>query len=165
MDEEYAPEKEKGEWSDMDWFLIAPDNFLLQFWNELISILIIYSLILAPLVLVNPQIFADCNDGNYRDCESVTKGQSTLFSWDLIVDCIFFIDILAKFFQANGDNRTMRSIVCYYFFTTFVFDVIATLPSLIMSWDNLDLYWLKLFRLIHFAKITRPLELFCDYAL
>lgn len=46
------------------------DNFVLFLWNEFISLLIIYSLIVAPLVLVFPEIFANCNNGKYRDCES-----------------------------------------------------------------------------------------------
>jgi hypothetical protein len=87
------------------------------------------------------------------------------YDLDIAIDYVYSFDIILTFLKASDKRTTITSIATGYIFTTFVFDIVATIPSLILSWDNLDLYWLKLFRLVHYKMLNRPLELFCDYYL
>ena len=62
-------------------------------------------------------------------------------------------------------NKDLSSIATHYVTTAFFFDVIATVPSLLIFNESLPYFWLKLFRLCHFFRITEPLSLILSFLL
>lgn len=73
------------------------------------------------------------------------------------VDVFLTIEIVLKFFKATPTNRDFKNIALSYIFSTFIFDVVATMPGLFQYHGDLSYYWLKCFRLVHFYRINGPL--------
>mgnify|MGYP002630811994 CR=1 FL=1 len=89
----------------------------------------------------------------------------TLRNIELFIDIFMLIDIVANFFKWTRATKTLAAIAESYLKSgAFFADVLATLPGL-CNGENYNLYALKAFRLVHFFRITRPLELFLDIVL
>jgi hypothetical protein len=77
-----------------------------------------------------------------------------------IIDVIFFGDIVVKFFTAYYYDVKLVThpfrIAKRYFFSFFLFDIIATLPTM-LSYQNESIYFLKMFRFVRLAHIISPL--------
>lgn len=84
--------------------------------------------------------------------------QKNLNSIERVLDIIFLIEILLNFLKRTMANKDLRTIATNYVFGTFIFDVIATVPNLIFLDEGLPYFYLKLFRLVHFFRITEPLQ-------
>lgn len=65
---------------------------------------------------------------------------------------------MLNFVKRTRALKKLRAIAVNYLTSFFIFDVISTIPNLINN-ESFDFYWLKLFRLIHFMRLTKPLEL------
>ena len=53
----------------MAWYLIDTDKTPTKVWNFLISLMTIYTLIVTPYIMVNQQVYQDCNDSNNNPVE------------------------------------------------------------------------------------------------
>ena len=82
----------------------------------------------------------------------------------MIIDILFFIEILMNFVKRTNINRTLDQISWKYLRGFFIFDVLATIPELFIG-ESLKFYWLKCFRLIHFMRLCDPLVLIMKYIL
>jgi hypothetical protein len=51
------------------WYLIEPDNILIQIWNEFIKLCLIYNFLMIPFVLTFPEVLTTCKEPKYGDCE------------------------------------------------------------------------------------------------
>jgi hypothetical protein len=76
----------------------------------------------------------------------------------MAIDIIYFIEILLNFVKRTRAHKELSTIGYNYLTGFFVFDVIATIPELFNN-EEMDLYYLKIFRIIHFIKLTQPLHM------
>ena len=74
------------------------------------------------------------------------------------IDIIYLFEIMLNFVKRTRALKKIQAIAVNYLTSFFIFDVIATIPNLINN-ESFDFFWLKLFRLIHFMRLTKPLEL------
>jgi hypothetical protein len=77
---------------------------------------------------------------------------------ELAIDIIYFIEICLNFVKRTRAHKELSTIGYNYLTGFFIFDVISTLPELFMG-EIFDYYYLKIFRIIHFTKLTLPLNL------
>jgi hypothetical protein len=63
-----------------------------------------------------------------------------------------------NFVKRTRAHKELSTIGYNYLTGFFIFDVVATLPELFLQ-ERMDYYILKLFRIIHFTKLTQPLTL------
>ena len=68
------------------------------------------------------------------------------------------IEIILNFVKKTTAHKDLSTIGYNYVTGFFAFDVVATIPELILG-ETMDYYFLKLFRLVHFPKLTQPLGL------
>ena len=80
---------------------------------------------------------------------------------ELAFDTIYIVEILLNFIKRTRAHKDLSSISDNYIKTYFVFDVVATVPCLlnIKESENFSLYFLKCFRIVHFFRISKPLQL------
>ena len=152
----------------LKWYLIDTNRTFCKLWNFMITILTIYSLVVTPFVLVFPEVYEHCVAGaSERDGEvvcTVNNQQGRLVVDDslqrieLIIDIIYFIEILMNFVKKTHGLKELDQIAQNYLTGYFIFDVIATIPCLFMN-EPLKWYFLKSFRIIHADRLTQPLSL------
>ena len=80
---------------------------------------------------------------------------------DFIIDCIFLLDIFLWFFTAylkdvDLETRCWR-ITVKYLMGYFIFDVLATCPSM-FSFEYKYMYWFKLFRFTRLFRFREPMN-------
>lgn len=82
-----------------------------------------------------------------------------------IIDIIFVADIVSKFFTAYYYDVKLVThpfkIAKRYILTFFIFDIIATLPTL-FSFQEDSVYFLKMFRVVRLAHIVSPVHQVLD---
>ena len=88
----------------------------------------------------------------------------TLVKIEMAVDIIYVIEIIMNFLKRSRTQPTIQLITQNYLMGTFVFDVIATVPCLVLG-EPLNFYILKLFRMVHALRITQPLQIILGIAL
>ena len=62
------------------------------------------------------------------------------------IDIIYLFEIILNFVKKTRAHKDLQTIAWAYITGTFFFDVIGTVPELIFLREELDFYWLKLFR-------------------
>jgi hypothetical protein len=140
------------------WYLIDTEKSFCKIWNFMITCLIIYSLFVTPYVMVFPDVYMTC-DAETKTCSAETRRQNSLVKIEYIIDVIYFIEIMFNFVKKTRAHTELETIAKSYIFGYFVFDVIGTIPELVMG-QQLEFYWLKLFRcLVHVMRLSVPLEL------
>eukprot|EP01029_Cantina_marsupialis_P023538 TRINITY_DN5898_c0_g1_i3.p1 TRINITY_DN5898_c0_g1~~TRINITY_DN5898_c0_g1_i3.p1 ORF type:complete len:906 (+),score=275.51 TRINITY_DN5898_c0_g1_i3:605-3322(+) len=129
--------------------IILPDSLFKVRWDVMISILVIYSVLAAPLRL-----------GFSVDAEG------WMLWLELCLDCIFWIDIAFYFRTAFTDKKdgvivTIPKIIAKrYLRTWFTFDLLAAMPvDLIMFFFN-EIALFKLFKMFRLFRLIRLLRLF-----
>ena len=81
-----------------------------------------------------------------------------LLTLEILVDICFLINIALNFVKRTRQNKTLQNIWISYITSTFLFDIVGTLPCFLMG-ENLKFYWLKTFRVVvHMFWLTQPLE-------
>lgn len=66
------------------------------------------------------------------------------------------MDFLLNFIKKTKSNKDIQSISLDYIQGYFIFDAIATIPSLIIFQENINYFALKLARLIHIDRFIKP---------
>jgi len=153
----------------LKWYLIDRDRTFCKVWNFMITMLIIYSLVVSPYVVVFPTVYEWCDnkdgiDKESEGCTGTIKWNETLRKIELAFDIIFFIEILLNFVKRSRAYQNINQIANNYLLGHFIFDVIATLPCLLMG-ETIDYYTLKFFRIIHVPRLTQPLQVILGCAL
>ena len=129
-------------WEDFEesnfeaWFLLDPRQNLLRFWYAILTVVFWFDLLQVPLVYTWPQILAQIS-GLVWLCD---------IAW-LAHICINFITI-----RLDIDSRDSIDIILEYLKNRFIFDVIATVPS-ILSLHSLKFYFLRTLHIINFDLV------------
>jgi len=156
----------------LKWYLIDRERTFCKVWNFMITMLVIYTLVVSPYVVVFPTVYEWCEytDGSIKEslgCKA-SGGKivwnETLRKIELAFDIIFFIEILMNFVKRSRAYYTLPLIAHNYLLGQFIFDVVATLPCLFMG-ETIDYYILKFFRIIHVTRLTQPLQVILGCAL
>mmetsp|Transcript_4810 Transcript_4810/g.4460 ORF Transcript_4810/g.4460 Transcript_4810/m.4460 type:complete len:292 (-) Transcript_4810:1051-1926(-) len=141
-DFEYTDEEEKADPTN-HWYLINTKKLGPELWNLFIYFLNLYSMLACPMVLVFPEIY------------------DRVKTWELIIDCIFVIDIILTFFKKTAHAITLNEIGYSYLRGYFVLDVLMTVPTLV-TLQNFSYYPFKLLRFFHVDRILKILNFFLD---
>lgn len=144
------------------WYLIDTERNFCKVWNFFICWVTIYNLIVTPFLMTFPSVYQEYIDGEYV---SVTSRQRNLKNIERMIDIIYLIEIIFNFVKKTRARDTLKDISLHYLQTTFIFDAISTIPNLIFLDEDFDFYWLKLARLVHVFRLTRPLELLLSVVL
>jgi hypothetical protein len=142
----------------LKWYLIDTERTFCKVWNFLITILTIYSMFVAPFVIVFPEVYQDY-DPETKKYENKEPGQWTLQTIERIIDIIYLFEIILNFVKRTRALKKIQTISVNYLTSYFLFDMIGTIPELIFFNEGLQYYFLKVFRLIHFMRLVKPLEL------
>lgn len=138
----------------LKWYLIDVNSTFCKVWNFLITILIIYTMFVSPFILVFPDVYQICDDSG--NCSAVQDYQKTLNTLEMVIDIIYFIEILMNFVKKTLAYKTVQLISWNYLTGYFLFDIIATIPELFMQ-QSVTYYWFKCFRIVHFFRLSDPL--------
>lgn len=138
----------------LKWYLIDVNSTFCKVWNFLITILIIYTMFVSPFILVFPDVYQMCDDSG--NCSAVQDYQKTLNTLEMVIDIIYFIEILMNFVKKTLAYKTIQLISWNYLTGYFLFDIIATIPELFMQ-QSVTYYWFKCFRIVHFFRLSDPL--------
>jgi hypothetical protein len=82
-----------------------------------------------------------------------------------VLDSIYFLDILLNFLKRTMACKDLKSIALNYVSTTFIPDVLATVPQLLFLREQHQFFWFKLCRIVHFYHLTYPLSFALNCAL
>jgi hypothetical protein len=139
----------------LKWYLIDTERTFCKVWNFVITMLTIYTLFVSPYILTFKHVYITCfgcGDGGEDEYNQ------TLVEIELAIDIIYFIEICLNFVKRTRAHKELSTIGYNYLTGFFIFDVVSTLPELFMG-EIFDYYYLKIFRIIHFTKLTLPLNL------
>lgn len=99
----------------LKWYLIDKERTFCKVWNFMITMLVIYSLIVSPYVVVFQNVYEWCElpDGAVLKSEGCVEAGGTL-KWDetlrkieLAIDIIWFIEILLNFVKKPRQYTTI----------------------------------------------------------
>lgn len=82
----------------------------------------------------------------------------------MAIDIIQLMEIMLNFVKKTRAHKDLIHICMSYLTGYFIFDVIATVPELFMD-EAREYYYLKAFRIVHFYRLTQPLQLLLHCAL
>lgn len=144
----------------LKWYLIDTERTFCKVWNFLITILTIYSMFVAPFIIVFPDVYQDEDPvtGEFSTNPNNPR-QSGLKTIEYAIDIIYLFEILLNFVKRTRALKKIQTISVNYLTSYFIFDVIGTIPNLIFFKEGFKYYYLKVFRLIHFMRLIKPLEL------
>jgi hypothetical protein len=142
-------------------FPFDPDSWLKQSWDFLVMSLLLYTCFAVPVLLA----FGGSLDPN--------APLSAYDIWDLVLDCIFCLDILLSFctcYVAQGVYiKDLRQISKHYLMTWFAIDVPGSIPfDKIIVYANSDsdagsnLKSLKFIRMLKMVRAVRFLRMLDD---
>lgn len=147
----------------LKWYLIDKERTPCKVWDFVITLIIIYSLFVTPFILVFSDVYQyyDEEKDIYYTDEANNPSQVRLKTLEQVFDIIYILEILLNFIKRTRAHKDLQAIADNYIKTYFIFDVVATLPCLLNAngSENYSLYFLKLFRLVHFFRISKPLQL------
>ncbi len=123
--------------------VLKPKNLTYTLWNGFISIL--------TLVQICKTMITLGFEGAYHHVIA-----------DFIIDAIYFLDILLRFFTAyikDVDMETRCWKISLHYITGFFFiDILATCPSF-FSYEYIHMYWFKLIRFLRIFRFQDPFRL------
>ena len=105
------------ELTDLPWYLISPKIFGYKLLFVLVQMMTWISVFLTPLVRVYTMMGSDI--------------QQHVLGLLWFIDGIWCLFILTKFLTASITNRTFCDIAKAYLKSTFLFDILATIPPII----------------------------------
>lgn len=119
---------------------------------------------MTPFIIVFPDIYHTCNESG-QECTQVTQTQKNLYTIEYVLDSIYLLDILLNFLKRTMACKDLKSIALNYLSTTFIPDVLATIPCLLFLREQHAFFWFKLCRIVHFYHLTYPLSFALNCAL
>lgn len=99
-------EKEEDEDYQPKWYLIEKNGKPCQFWDFMITCIIIYNLFVTPFILVFPDVY---QTKNYEKdtYESTTDKQKQMKSIEIVFDIVYTLDILLNFVKRTRGHKTI----------------------------------------------------------
>lgn len=165
------------------WYLIDTEKNPCKVWDFTITLLIIYNLIVSPYIVVFPDVYMVCPTDMTSVGDTCTSGtgatkksiglneysklqvQDTLYKIELAIDIIWVFEIVINFVKYSRAHKDFTSISLNYLSGYFIFDFLGTIPCLIIFHQKFPYYWFKVFRFVHFFRLTIPLRYFMHWAL
>ena len=144
----------------LEWYLIDTERTFCKAWNFLIVIVTIYNMFVVPYVMVFPDIY-EVNEGEGEQPPSGSK----LKAIELFIDIIYLLEIALNFVKRTRAQKELHQIARGYLLSYFIFDVVGTVPELLFFSEGLKFYPLKCARVVHCARLTKPLEILLGYLL
>lgn len=146
----------------LKWYLIDKERTPCKVWDFVITLIIMYNLFVTPFILVfseQYQTYDEKTDTYFTNPDK--PSQKKLKTLEQAFDIIYIIEIFLNFIKRTRAHKDLSSISDNYIKTYFVFDVVATVPPLlnVQGSENFSLYFLKCFRIVHFFRISKPLQL------
>jgi len=92
------------------------------------------------------------------------RSSDNLYNIELVIDIIFCVEILLNFLKKEGVYKSIKSIGWKYLTSYFIWDIVPTVVCLVNN-EHIDVYWVKLFRLVHLKRMIIPLNLLLIYPL
>ena len=88
--------------------------------------------------------------------------KNSTFLWELLFDIFFLINVILNFITAYQHDlewiTVPKDIAKKYLKSLFLFDIVSTLPCLIMRENSMS-YWFKLLRFVHFGKFLQLMNM------
>ena len=140
------------QYEEKNWFIIMPDTWLYLIWRIIIDVSYILSFFLVPFIICTRFAFLDD------------------FQWvEFIIDFILLGNIIFKFFAAYswelGLISNHKLIIKHYLQTSFILDLMHTLPGLLSFEETREIYYLKCIRFLYILKFFERLkELFDKFS-
>ena len=106
------------------------------------------NLIITPVAIVFYQEVGDRTD---------------ILEW--IIDVIWTVEIIRRFFTADFNNKTFKDIATDYLKFWFWVDALSTFPPMIYLQNNRYINILKFLRILHFFELFSPFLLILEYAM
>jgi len=98
--------------------------------------------------------------------EYITENVKEDFNWlEWLVDISWSVEIILNFFTMDDKARTFKECAKGYLMSYFVFDFLATIPSMITLQHNDAVTLLKMLRFVHVLEIFRPFRMLIDFFL
>jgi len=142
---------------DLPWYIISPISKFNKIQNTQIQIMTWITVIVTPLLIVFEMMDAKLPAGVP---ETNLKDELLWLVW--LNDISWCIEIILNFFTATHDKRTFKEISKAYVKGAFVFDLAATIPSMIFLQQNSTVNLLKFFRFVHFFEMFTPIMTLLD---
>lgn len=117
-------ENEDQALSDLPWYIMNPNKTLYRVQNIQIQMMTWITVVLTPLNMVFDMM----------DEEANMQEKMIWLVW--VNDISWCIEILLSFIVATPNNRTFKAISKSYLKGFFIFDVLATIPSMITLQQN-----------------------------
>ena len=137
-EDEYAYENKGPE--EIKWFIIHAESRNKQFWNMFTNIFYMFSFFSFPYTLAF----------NFEP-------MSSMLPFEFLLDLIMLCDISTEFITTKEkDGRkitTTKELTMAYLKTTFFFDIMACLPSLITLESEPVWYMFKIFRYLQMPRL------------
>ena len=115
----------------LKWYLIDTERTFCKVWNFLITILTIYSMFVAPFVIVFPDVYQDY-DPVTKEYSTNTDRQRTLQNIERAIDIIYLFEIILNFVKRTRALKNIKTISVNYLTSYFIFDVVGTIPNLMI---------------------------------
>jgi hypothetical protein len=109
----------------LPWYLVDGHGTFVSIWNFCITLLIIYTLTVAPFILVFQDSYIQKGENNVNDM--------TLVQIEYFIDIVYCLEITLNFFKRTNGYKNLDEIALRYLKTTFLFDVVATVTGLYFS--------------------------------
>jgi hypothetical protein len=77
----------------------------------------------------------------------------------LAIDIIYSIEICFCFVKKTIGRRELKQIVTNYLKTYFIFDLLGTVPEMVLFDEGITFYPCKLFRFVHVYRLHKPFSL------
>lgn len=144
----------------LKWYLIDKERTPCKVWDFIITLILMYNLFVTPFILVfweQYQFYDAEKDVYYTE----TSSQQKLKTLEQTFDIIYILEIMLNFIKRTRAHKDLQSIGESYLKSYFIFDMVSTVPPLlnVQGSENFSLYFLKCFKIVHFFRISRPLQL------
>lgn len=142
--------KFKWDWSFLNKLVISPNNPVYLGFIVVVDILYISSFFVIPFIVSTQLVFFD----NIR-------------IYELMADCVLFIDMMLKFFVAYPTDFGMiwelKSIMQHYLSNQWFLDCCSILPGLLTYESYPNVYYLKLVRMLQLKVFPKRIAELIGY--
>ena len=134
--------------TDLPWYIMNPKNTSYKLIDTVIQVMTWISVTLTPLTMV------------FDMMGSQMQPKVLWLYW--AIDIAWCLQILICFFVASSNNRNFKSTSKSYLRGYFIFDVVATVPSMITMQQNASVNLLKFLRFVHVGEMFIPFKRLID---
>ena len=97
----------------LKWYLIDSERTFCKIWDFMITLLTMYTLFIAPFMLVFPDVYQKCeplDSWDRDDCKFETESQKNLQKIEMAIDIVMFVEILLNFVKKTRAHKELKTI-------------------------------------------------------